>query len=67
MSYGQDWFKYYHCDPHNFIGEQLLAQVSHRRSRYLGTEKQKELVVGGEACMWGGEWVFFRLRCVHVF
>lgn len=32
-----DWEKYYLCDPKNFDG----------------TEKEKNLVIGGEACLWG--------------
>lgn len=36
LSTGGDWRKYYKCEPHDFPGN----------------ETQKNLVIGGEACMW---------------
>ncbi|CAG2121957.1 unnamed protein product [Medioppia subpectinata] len=37
ISYGQDWEKYYRCDP----------------TKSLADDREKALVLGGEACMWG--------------
>jgi len=40
ISYGLDWPTYYLSDPQNFTG----------------TQAQKDLIIGGEGCMWA-EWV----------
>ncbi|XP_055943697.1 beta-hexosaminidase subunit alpha-like [Argiope bruennichi] len=37
INYGTDWPQYYNCDPYDF----------------KGSANQKNLVIGGEACMWG--------------
>ncbi|KAI1285567.1 Beta-hexosaminidase subunit alpha [Halotydeus destructor] len=37
ISYGEDWKKYYNCNPRDFNG----------------TEEEKAKVIGGEAAMWG--------------
>ncbi|CAB3368037.1 Hypothetical predicted protein [Cloeon dipterum] len=47
---GGDWTEMYQCDPHNFDG----------------TEEQKRLILGGEACMWS-EFVDFTNVVPRVF
>ncbi|XP_003747056.1 beta-hexosaminidase subunit alpha [Galendromus occidentalis] len=37
ISYGEDWKKYYNIDPRDFEA----------------TDEDKDLIIGGEACMWG--------------
>ncbi|XP_042546640.1 beta-hexosaminidase subunit beta [Dipodomys spectabilis] len=37
INYGQDWKKYYEVEP----------------LKFQGSETQKQLIIGGEACLWG--------------
>ena len=51
ISYATDWHKYYNCDPHGF----------------KGSVEQKELVIGGEATMWGmpSDNLLIILACIY--
>lgn len=66
ISYGNDWVKYYRCDPFDFPGTGEREERCERNATSchrifflpltfffsVNTDAQKKLVMGGEACMW---------------
>lgn len=66
INYGEDWKNYYNCDPvlgvnGNYICRYVDSFVRSNVNSFfssiyfvscLATEAERELILGGEACMW---------------